>query len=142
MSDFVKNKAKERIIKKYGETAGLPLFNQIDDVDENNMPIIRIPDWVYSGTGNKSKIYHELKDTWHENRIKVLDALIELGGAATDNEVKERSKLEVNIVTGRRYDLVQLGLVFAYGKKKIGPHGAANTVWCVNFSKVGAYLGI
>lgn len=135
---------RERINNK-GITDGLPLFEQ------NKTPTNKIPHWIWDGSRIKAEVYDKLKnsDKWVKDQLQVLCCMIELGGSATDNEIKEASGLEINIVTGRRNDLVKMGYVTSYPdhskkdkdgkpgvKKKLGPKGVANTLWFVDFKKI------
>lgn len=150
MSKYKFNPLLEEQIMRRGVTVGLPLFEQPKDTADQDTR--HLPHWVWDGSGIKAEIYNKLKHCrkWKQNQLEVMQAMITLGGSATDNELKEVTELEINIVTARRNDLVQLGLVTSFPdnakpkksngepqvKKKLGPHGVANTLWFVNFKNL------
>ena len=120
-------------IERFGQTAGLPLFEQ----QPQRKPI---PQWLWNGNGLSAEAHKRIKNsvTQNQNLLKVLEAILTLGGSATDREIQELTGLEINIITARRNDLKKLGWVTSYpDKKKKDPEtGANNTLWFADFNKI------
>lgn len=76
-----------------------------------------------------------------ETQVKYLDALISIGGAGADYEVSLKAGMPVHLISARRNELKHKGIIFK-GEKKLGPHGAANTVWHINYSRLKQYAEI
>lgn len=133
------NPTKEEMIERFGQTYGLPLFGQNN---ENSYPDnYTLPNWIWDGTGIKAEVYRQMQKKFAEDAFMYLRALMQLGGSATDHEVKDLLKWDLHIVSARRNNLKKLGVVESYtGKKKIGPHGVANTIWFVNYKNLRTLL--
>lgn len=125
---YKENDLKKKMIRKYGQTAGTPLFDSI-------LPTSNLPDWIWDGTEVKAEAYNSLSKKYTDlNKVKYITTSIKLGGAATDNEIKDNSDLPINIITARRKDLIKEGVVSGFkDKKKPGPSGKLNTIWYLNF---------
>lgn len=130
---FKRNIELERKIEKYGETYGLPLFE--DEICY--LP----PAWIYDGKEIKASAYENLKSRFPARRLEVLKAFIKLG-KATDQEVAGFLDLETNQITGRRDELQKAGVIVSYGETKIGKYNQPNTVYYVNYTKLREYLGL
>jgi len=125
---YSKNKKKEKFLNKHGNTAGLPLFDQ-------NNPALNWPDWIWNGNDVKAEAYELMQEKFKNiGMLEYIRTMIKLGGAATDNEVKANSDLEINIITARRKNGQEQGLVKSFnGSKKIGPFGVSNKIWYLNY---------
>ena len=135
---FRPNIAKEEMIQRCGITAGLPLFNQ-----EKEIPKIQHPDWLWDGNGIKAEIYNKLQNQFAEHSFEYLNALIILGGKATDHEVKEyfsdNEKWPLHIVSARRnyFTKAPFYLIQSFpGQEKLGPQGRPNTIWFINYKNL------
>lgn len=135
---YKRNINKEEMIQRCGITAGLPLFNQ-----EKEIPKIQYPDWLWSGNGIKAEIYNKFKNKFAEDSLEYLRALINLGGRATDHEIKEYfgddEKWPLHIVSARRnyFTKAPFFLVQSFPKQEmIGPRGRPNTIWFVNYKNL------
>jgi len=129
------NIKKEEFVKKYGQTAGLPLFDQI------RSRIGHWPDWLWDGSEVKSEAYEIMKAKFNVGKVIYLQTSIKLGGKATDNEIKANSVLEINIITARRKNLQHEGVVSSFdGAKKNGPFGISNTIWFLNYKALQEIL--
>lgn len=143
-----RNTSKEEWIERCGVTAGLPLFESAKD--NPSQPSLskregvgRVPDWIWSGNGIKAAVYNQMKEKFAEDSLEYLNAIILLGGKATDHEVKDYfNDLEqwpLHIVSARRnyFCSGQNPIITSYpGKTVIGPKGKPNTVWFVNFKQL------
>lgn len=135
---FIHNAEKEERINRFGPTVDLPLFNQ-----ENELPPVQHPGWLWSGNGIKAEIYNRMKDTFADNAFEYLQALINLGGRATDHEVKEYlnnpERWPLHIVSARRNDLMKAPffVVTSYpNQKRMGPNRMPNTIWFINYKNL------
>ena len=128
---FKRNPELERKIERYGETYGLPLFEQ--------EPVYLAPAWIFDGTGIKTSVYENLKNKFPARRLEVLKAFIKLG-KASDQEVARFLDLETNQITGRRDELQKAGIIVSYGETKIGKFNQPNTLYYVNYTKLREYL--
>lgn len=151
---FRPNIAKEEMIQRLGITAGLPLFNQEPDNKSSLPPACRqarlgkglrdgLPNWLWSGSGIKAEIYNKLKDKFAEDSLEYLNALINLGGRATDHEVKEyfndNDKWPLHIVSARRnyFTKAPFYIITSFpGQEKQGPKGRPNTIWFINYKNL------
>ncbi len=151
---YKRNIAKEEWIERCGITAGLPLFENAKSIEQsaeknqrNSLPYaisdVKLPDWIWTGTSIKAEVFHLMKDKFAEDSLLYLRAIIQLGGRATDHEVKEffndPEKWTAAIVSARRNYFVgdPYYLVKSYpGYKKPGPKGIPNVIWCVDFAKL------
>lgn len=132
------NADKEARIRSFGITVDLPLFNQ-EQFGSN----IHHPDWLWSGNSIKAEIYNKMKDRFAEDALEYLNALIALGGKATDHEVKEYfsndEKWPLHIISARRnyFTKAPYYLVQSYpGKTVLGPKGRPNTIWFLNYKNL------
>ena len=135
---FRENAIKRDRIDRFGITVDLPLFNQPQEV-----PAIQHPSWLWAGTGIKADIYNKLKDKFADDSFQYLQALINLGGQATDNQVKEyfndSETWPLHIVSARRnyFTKAPFYLVTSYpGKVVMGPKGRPNTIWFINYKNL------
>ena len=135
---YKRNIVKEERINRYGQTVDLPLFNQ-----EREVPKIQYPNWIWDGTSVKAEVYNKMKEKFAEDSLEYLNAVISLGGQATDHEVKEffgdDDKWPLHIVSARRnYFLYEpFYIITSYPKQdKIGPKGKSNTIWFVNYKNL------
>lgn len=133
------NEKKKRLIKKYGITAGLPLFDSV-------LPSSNLPDWIWNGTEMKAEVYEKLSEHYKvKGMMEYIETVIKLGGNATDNEVEASSNLRPNIITARRNNLMEHGIVrtFKNGEEtlcRMGPYGVKNTIWFLNFKALQEVL--
>lgn len=130
------NEAKKQMVMELGVTAGLPLFNDVPLKASTK----RLPDWIWDGTGIKARVFDELKKKFQQDSFEYLAAVIELGGSATDHEVKDYfndpDKWGLHIVSARRnyWCGAPRYVVQSYpGREKPGPKGKLNTIWYINF---------
>lgn len=93
---------------------------------------------LFDATANRDTVYRQVQDTLPASRAKVLIALLELG-TATDQQIKEKLRTEINLITGRRRELCQLGLVENVGEEK-GPYRFPRTVWKVNMMQLNYFI--
>lgn len=135
---FEKNAFKEERINRFGITADLPLFNQ-----EKELPAIQHPDWLWSGNGIKAEIYTKFQQRFAEEAFEYLNALITLGGKATDNEIKDyfndNEKWPLHIVSARRnyFTKAPFYIVTSYPNSSVmGPKGRPNTIWFINYKNL------
>jgi len=141
---YERNLQKEEMIERLGITAGCPLFDQAEDNTVNNPGIIiQHPDWLWSGNSMKAEIYNKLKDKFAEDSFEYLNALITLGGRATDHQIKEYfndvEKWPLHIVSARRnyFTKAPYYLIQSFpGQKFMGPKGIANTIWFINYKNL------
>ncbi len=150
-----KNKAKEGWIERCGVTVGLPLFESakyagkraeskvISESHLDKLSVISIPDWIWSGSGIKAEVYHKMKNKFAEDSLLYLIAILQLGGKATDHQVKDyfndAGQWPLHIVSARRnyFCCGENPVITSYpGKTVIGPKGKPNTVWFVNFKNL------
>jgi hypothetical protein len=139
---FRPNIAKEEMIQRLGITAGLPLFNQ-----EKEIPKIQHPDWLWSGNGIKAEIYNKLKNKFAEDALEYLNALINLGGKATDHEVmdflNDRDQWPLHTVSARRNYLLDAPFYIVQsfpGQEVMGPKGRPRTIWSINYKNLFTLL--
>lgn len=144
------NIAKEEWLDRCGVTAGLPLFESVKTPPQSSPLIkgediggVRIPDWIWTGSGIKAEVYNKMKDKFAEDSLLYLRAIIQLGGKATDHEVKDffndPDKWTVAIISARRNYFT--GDPFYVIKsfpnyKKMGPKKVPNVIWCVDFTRL------
>jgi len=142
------NETKQDMIEEHGQTAGLPLFASVSN--SHSLPltsIVRLPDWIWTGSGIKAEVYNLLKEKFAEDSVEYLKAMMILGGSATDNEVVEyfddRVKWPPSTVSARRnyWRGSPYYIIESYpDKKKLGPRRVPNTIWYINFSKIHLLL--
>jgi hypothetical protein len=143
-----RNIAKEEYLERCGVTAGLPLF---ESAKSEVLPLakgedlggVRLPDWIWSGSGIKSEIYHKMQNKFAEDSLLYLRAIIQLGGCASDHQVKEFfndvEKWPLHIVSARRNYFTghPYYAIKSYPNKTvIGPKGKPNTLWFVDFTQL------
>lgn len=143
-----RNISKEEYLERCGVTAGLPLF---ESAKTEILPLskgedrggVRLPDWIWTGTGIKAEVYHKMKDKFAEDSLLYLRAIIQLGGKATDHEVKEffndPEKWPLHIVSARRNYFTgdPRHLIKSFPNKTVmGPLGKPNTIWYVDFTRL------
>lgn len=147
-----KNTAKEEWIERCGVTAGLPLFESAKTTSPLTPLLTKerelkgevvMPDWIWSGNGIKASVFNEMKEKFAEDSLEYLNAIILLGGRATDHEVKDYfndvEQWPLHIVSARRNYFCggDSPIITSYpGKTVIGPKGKPNTVWFVNFKNL------
>jgi hypothetical protein len=134
------------MIEEFGVTTGCPLF----DSAKSSMPavknpgvFIKHPDWLWNGNGIKAEIYNKLKDKFAEDSFEYLNALIILGGRATDHQVKnyfnDSEKWTLAIISARRNYFREEPFYLVQGfpdQKIIGPKGVPNTIWFLNYKNL------
>lgn len=135
---FTPNIPKEEMIAQHGITWGLPLFQE-----KPAAHVSKIPDWLWNGYSVKAEVYHKMKDKFAEDSLEYLNAIISLGGRATDHEVKEffndNEKWTLAIVSARRnyFKDHPFYIITSYpGQKKPGPKKVPNTIWFVDYTKL------
>lgn len=157
MSYFKPNTDKKDLIDKYGQTFGLPLFNErLESIGKRNESIstkrnsgntyiakqkeIQIMrEWIWDASGIKAEVYKNLKKGLSESRIKLIIGYLKLGGEATDNELEAVCGLKLSAICGRRNELMKLGIVEGFaGRKKPSPYenGNPNQIWELNLDKL------
>lgn len=141
-----RNIAKEEYLERCGITAGLPLFESAKE----NVPVIpavpaeiKLPQWIWTGSRIKSEVFHKMKDKFAEDSLLYLRAIIQLGGCASDHQVKEffndAEKWPLHIVSARRNYFTgdPYYIIKSYPNKTvIGPKGKPNTLWFVDFAQL------
>ena len=106
-------------------------------------PTITIPGWLLDGKEISAQVYYSMQDKFAEDSLKYLEALISLGGCATDHEIKEYfndiEKWPLHIVAARRnyFTKAPFDIVRTYpGQTIMGPKGKPNTLWFINFKNL------
>lgn len=143
------NIAKEEYLERCGVTAGLPLFEsaKIPEVlplaKGEDIGGVRLPDWIWTGSGIKAEVYYKMQNKFAEDSLLYLRAIVQLGGKATDHEVKDffndADKWPLHIVSARRNYFTgdPRYIIKSYpGLKKMGPKGSPNVIWCVDFTQL------
>ncbi len=132
------NILKQERIERFGVTVDLPLFNQ-----EKSLPVKyqNLPDWVFDGSEFSQIAYNKFEKHLGDQQIKYLNAVIQLGGKATDNDVREYFNDPIlwpsGKVSARRNALKDLGIINSNPDSHVdGPFGSPNAVWSVNFKKL------
>jgi hypothetical protein len=141
---YTRNLQIEDMIERLGVTAGCPLFNQEKENTINNPDVvIQHPDWLWSGNSMKAEIYNRLKTKFADDAFEYLNALIALGGRATDHQIKEyfndNEKWTLAIVSARRnyFTKAPYYLIQSFpGQKSMGPKGVANIIWFINYKNL------
>lgn len=135
---YKQNILKQERIDRYGITVDLPLFNQ-----EKSVPVKyqNLPDWVFDGSDFSKKAYTKFEKHFGDQQIKYLNAVLQLGGRATDNEVgaffNDPIKWPPGKISARRNALIALGIINSNPDAHIkGPYGTPNAVWSVNYKKL------
>lgn len=131
MPSFKINEKKRDLINRHGETFGLPLFDKSASG--------YYPNWLCTGSSVKAEVWSKIKNTerLNEDAWKILNTMINRGGHLTDNEIEEATGFRINIITGRRNDLCEAGLVTGLPPKtKTGKSGRPNKVWHVNYKNL------
>lgn len=146
---FTQNILKQERIARFGQTVDLPLFNQ----SEESLPMGKgkrdglhqnLPDWIWNGKEMSQKALAKFEKHLAEKEIEYLNAVLSLGGSATDNEVAEfkDKKWQNGFISARRGALMKIGIIVSRKDakdelvSKIGPCGVKNTIWFVNFKKL------
>jgi hypothetical protein len=136
------NSEKEQRINEFGITVDLPLFNQPQDV-----PRIQHPDWLWSGSSIKAEVYNTLKEKFAVDSFEYLNALLKLGGRATDHEVmsyfNNPEKWPLHIISARRNYFVEspFYIVTSFPDQKIrvqlsNGRIVYRTIWIVNYKNL------
>ncbi len=133
---FGKNILMEELIQVHGAGYGTPLFNQ-----QNEAPVKHenLPSWVWNGKEVSQEALRKFEKHLQEKEVEYLNAVLNLGGEATDNDVYEfkDKKWQNGFISARRNSLMKVGIIVSYGKKKMGPTGRVpNIIWSVNFKKL------
>jgi len=124
----------EEMIGVHGAGYGTPLFLQKDEA-----PVIHhsLPSWIWNGHEVSQEALLKFENHLAAKEIDYLNAVLNLGGNATDNEVAEYKNWESGFVSARRNALMKVGIIVSYPDKfKIGPSGIKNTLWFVEFKKL------
>lgn len=126
---FEENISKKKLIAQFGQAAGTPLFDSAGSW--------WLPDWIWNGNDVKAEIFYKMQEKFAADALTYLQALIKIGGSATDHEMKDHfndvEKWPLHIVSARRNYFKKSGIVECYGKTKMGPKGKPNFIWHVNF---------
>jgi len=129
---------KQERIDRLGITADLPLFNQ-----EKSVPVKyqNLPDWVFDGSDFSKEAYTKFEEQFNDQEIQYLNAILQLGGKATDNQVREffddPIKWPSGKISARRNALIFLGIINSNPDSFIkGPFRAKNAVLSVNYKKI------
>ncbi|HOJ19573.1 MAG TPA: hypothetical protein PLT92_13510 [Ignavibacteriaceae bacterium] len=135
---YKENTLKRERIDRFGITVDLPLFNQ-----EKSVPVKyeNLPDWVFSGSEFSQLAYNKFEKHFADQQIEYLNAILQLGGKATDNEVQlffnDPIKWPSSKISARRNALIGLGIIYSTPVSQIkGPFGSPNSVWSVNYKKL------
>ena len=157
------NPTKEDLIALHGQGYGTPLFDQIGEQtavfkssgekQNKTLPATKMPDWIWTGKSVKAEVYNKMKDKFAEDSLVYLNAIIKLGGKATDHEIKnffdDADKWPLHIVSARRNYFMNKDFLQRYGNpiiksypgyKKPGPKGSPNIIWCVDFTQLYSIL--
>jgi hypothetical protein len=134
------------MIEEFGITTGCPLFDSAKSsmpAEKNPGVFIKHPDWLWNGNGIKAEVYNKLKGKFAEDSFEYLNALIMLGGRATDHQVKgyfnDDDKWGLHIVSARRnyFTKAPFYLIESFpGQKTMGPKGMPNIIWFVNYKNL------
>ena len=138
-----RNPKLEERIERFGQTVDLPLFDQPKRTTTAGSSK-NYPTWLCTGTSVKAGVWDKIKSSekLNEDAWTILNAMINLGGKLTDNEIEETTGLRINIITGRRNDLVEAGLVTGFPHiTKRGKSGKPNKIWHVNYKNLETRLG-
>lgn len=138
---FTQNILKQERIARFGQTVDLPLFNQEKEIPAKFKDL---PDWIWNGKEMSQKALAKFEKYLAEKEIEYLNAVLSLGGSATDNEVAEfkDKKWQNGFISARRAALMKVGIIVSRKDVndelvgKIGPCGIKNTIWFVNFKKL------
>jgi transcription initiation factor IIE alpha subunit len=93
---------------------------------------------LFDASGNRDEVFREIQKHLSESRFQVLTALWQLE-SGTDNEIAEKLGWEINRVTGRRNELLELKLIDNIGQEP-GPYRYPRTIWKVNELQVNYFL--
>lgn len=136
---FKRNLLKEELIGLHGEGYGLPLFDQTEEPSK----VVHMPDWIWDGSGIKAEVYRTMQEKFAEDSFEYLNAIIMMGGSATDHEIKEYfddvDRWPLHIVSARRNYFCgePHNIIVSFpDKSKIGPKGKPNTIWFVDFKRL------
>jgi hypothetical protein len=127
-------KLAERI-ERFGDTVDLPLFDQPKTAGSNK----NYPKWLCTGTSVKADVWDKIKgsERLNDDAWTILSTMITHGGRMTDNEIEEATGMRINIITGRRNNLIEAGLVTGFPDiTKKGKSGKPNKIWHVNFKNL------
>lgn len=141
------NKLAEMIEERGDQSLGLPLFEQTTTYKN-------LPKWIADGSGVKAEVYERIKKhiSTTADLILVMEALLTNGGNATDYEIEQLTGLPINVITARRNDWMELGVVSSKvdwqnstDEKKVpikrkGKSNIKVTVWFVDFKKLQELL--
>lgn len=141
MPHYRRNRLRQETVQRFGQTAGLPLFNgQSKPIPEpRKSRFANAPKSVALATDTK-KLGHvaatfdvaELSD----KQQKVLDVIREFG-PVTNTEIAHRLNWPINCVVGRTFELREFGvkgipLVVPAGKRKCSITGMVVQTWRVS----------
>ncbi len=93
---------------------------------------------LFDAKENRNAVFAQIQDRLSASRMRVFNALFELG-RATDQQIKEKLGVEINIVTGRRRELCEMKLVKNVGEE-IGPYRQPRTVWEIDYTQLTYFL--
>lgn len=132
---YKKNAERFCRIQEHGVTVDLPLFNQPPaEKPDPKITTEHMPQRVFVSDETKAAAYETMKNFLPLQRWKVFSALAQLM-KATDRQIQAATGLDINLVCGRRHELVQSGLVVPAGET-VGKKGLMNTLWQINWKKV------
>jgi hypothetical protein len=127
---FVLNRKKVERIQQQGVTVDCPLFVGIEDA-------IYLPSWIWIANEIKRETLDLMCHHFNRQLVQYIKAIVQYGGKASDNDIAKITGWPASTVSGRRNQLIQLGIVDANPeKKKIGPFTATNKIWSLNFDRL------
>jgi len=99
-----------------------------------------VPGWAWDGFRMREDLKEALTGKLAETQMRYLTAVFTLGGAGTDYEVSLQSGMPVHLISARRNELKNRGLILsANWEKKQGPYGSLNTIWHIDFNRLKQY---
>ena len=121
-------------IQEKGVTVDLPLFNQAKEAAPKITNTEIMPAKVFVADETKAAAFEAIQPSIRKSQWRVFTALCQLV-KATDRQLKDATGLEINVVCGRRNELVKRGLVTACGETQ-GSAGVLNTLWTIDWMRV------
>lgn len=120
MARYRKNATLRDIVRSH-PTSGLPLWR--DAVAGN------APRSVATGSDASAESYHtRLERGLNWGQARVLEAFLKFG-PATDRQIMKETGLAINVITGRRNELMDLGLIERCGKTWDEETQSTVTLW-------------
>jgi DNA-directed RNA polymerase specialized sigma24 family protein len=119
-----KNKLREDMVRRFGPEIGLPLFNIAPKMEA-------APKSMYVATETKNAAHKALKDELGDKQKQVLDVLYR-GKDWTNSEIARYLSWSINRVTGRIFELRQMGKVMQSEKRVCNITGRVVQAWKSN----------